>query len=160
VLTPFAGLSFKGALAETKLTWGASLLMTGDGWMGVELDFGHTPAFYGDGLVPDNDSSLMTVAANFAVGLPIGGERGPGIRPYALGGLALIRSHVDAGALTVDANHVGLTGGAGILLFFTDQFGLRGDLRYFRSLQDLVVAGVEVDPIDFWRATVGFSLRF
>ncbi len=160
VLTPFAGLSFKGALSETKLTWGASLLMTGDGWLGVELDFNHTPAFYGDGLVPDSDSGAMTVTGSVVVGVPIGGEHGPGLRPYVVGGIGLLRSHVDGAVDRVTANHVALSGGAGLLIFFDDHFGVRGDLRYFRSLQDLNAGPIEIDPIDFWRATVGVSFRF
>jgi hypothetical protein len=163
VLTPFAGLAFKGTLPDTKLTWGTSLLMTGEGWTGVEIDFGHTPSFYGDGLVPDADSSLTTLMASLAVGLPFGGEHGPGIRPYAIGGMGLMRSHLDAAAGDTTVNQIGITGGAGIMLFFGDHTGLRGDLRYFRALQDFEVdnaGGIDLDTVNFWRATIGFSLRF
>jgi len=44
-----------------------------------------------------------------------------------------------------------------------DNFGLRGDVRYFRSLQD-DNGGDDIDlgfgSFDFWRATVGATFRF
>jgi hypothetical protein len=38
--------------------------------------------------------------------------------------------------LHVDATGWGFNVGAGAMFFLSDRFGLRGDLRYFRSLQD------------------------
>lgn len=163
VLSPFAGLAFKGSLPDAKLTWGASLLMTGEGWTGVEIDFKHTPSFYGDGLVPDTDNNLTTLMASLALGLPIGGEHGPGLRPYVIGGAGWLRSHLDASNGDASVNQIGVTGGAGMLIFFNDHLGIRGDLRYFRGLQDFEIdegAGVDLGSISFWRATIGASLRF
>ena len=57
----------------------------------------------------------------------------------------------------------GFNVGGGAMFFFTDKFGLRGDLRYFRSLED-------VEPVDdlnigladfrFWRGSIGVTFRF
>jgi hypothetical protein len=80
VLTAFAGVSFKGALPDTKMTSGTSLLVTSDGWAGVEVDFVRTPSFLDDGLVPDTDSRLTTLMGNLALALPISGKHGLGVR--------------------------------------------------------------------------------
>jgi len=63
----------------------------------------------------------------------------------------------------VSANDFGISAGAGVIGFFNDHVGARGDLRYFRSLQDsttdpgLVLA---IGKFHFWRATAGVALRF
>ena len=47
--------------------------------------------------------------------------------------------------------------------FVRENFGLRGDVRYFRSVQDSDL-GDDIDfdfgSFDFWRATVGATFRF
>ena len=58
--------------------------------------------------------------------------------------------------------------GGGLNGYFNEHVGLRGDVRYFRSLQgDDDADGIIIDPrlfdlgeFDFWRATVGVSFRF
>ena len=44
-----------------------------------------------------------------------------------------------------------------------ENFGIRGDVRYFRSVQDSD-AGEDIDfdfgSFDFWRATFGVTFRF
>jgi len=69
----------------------------------------------------------------------------------------------------VARNDFALNVGGGIQANFNDHLGLRGDIRYFRSLQGEPGAdgGIIIDPrdfdlgdFDFWRATVGLSLRF
>ena len=47
--------------------------------------------------------------------------------------------------------------------FFTDNIGLRGDVRYFRSLQDNEPDDefdVALSDFRFWRGTVGVTFRF
>ena len=63
---------------------------------------------------------------------------GPGVRPYASGGIGLLRTNVSGGDLFDDlsTNELGVNVGAGAHVFFSDNVGMRGDIRYFRSLQD------------------------
>jgi hypothetical protein len=53
--------------------------------------------------------------------------------------------------------------GGGVTGFFTDNVGIRGDLRYFRSLQDNEPDGnldLGLSGFHFWRGTVGVTFRF
>jgi hypothetical protein len=45
----------------------------------------------------------------------------------------------------------------------SDNFGLRGDVRYFRGLQDNQPSGpldFAVSDLRFWRGTLGATFRF
>jgi len=103
---------------------------------------------------------------NLIVGIPVGGTRGAGLRPYVAGGVGLIRTGFarrldDDGPTT---NDVGFNLGGGVMGFFSDHFGLRGDLRYLRNIRsDFTDADFNPDfdlgDLDFWRATVGIVIR-
>ena len=46
---------------------------------------------------------------------------------------------------------------------FNDNFGIRGDIRYFRSLQDNEPDNdldLNLGSFDFWRGTVGLTFRW
>ena len=65
--------------------------------------------------------------------------------------------------LHVDATDWGFNVGAGAMFFLSDRFGLRGDLRYFRSLQDNEPDDefdVAFGDFRFWRGTAGITIRF
>jgi len=88
--------------------------------------------------------------------------------PYVTGGAGLLRMKVtsDEGQFTSSTVEPGFNAGAGIVGFLRDGIGLRGDLRYFRSFQDLPPSwtrGVAIDiapgHFDFWRASVGITIR-
>ena len=63
----------------------------------------------------------------------------------------------------VNSTDWGFNVGGGVAGFFTDNFGLRGDVRYFRSLQDNEPDDefdVALGSFSFWRGTVGLVFRF
>ena len=55
---------------------------------------------------------------------------------------------------------------SGVAGFFTDNIGIRGDVRYFRSLEDIesdvedLDLDVSLGDLRFWRGTVGVTFRF
>ena len=180
LLTPFVGWNWGGTANllegddfddefEQKAMFGASLAWMGAGVFGFEVDFGFSPNFFentsGSGDFEFADSNLTTVMGNLIIGVPIGGQHGVGFRPYAVGGVGLVKSRLGSSGdvFNVDSTDWGFNVGAGALFFFSDNVGLRGDVRYFRSLQD-------VEPIDdfnirfanfrFWRGTLGVTIRF
>jgi len=181
LFTPYVGWNWGGTAGfsdsfgdfedqfERQVNYGASLAWMGAGILGFEVDFGYSPNFFEDTSGGDDfewgDSNVTTLMANLTVGAPFGGQTGAGIRPYASGGVGIIRTRIgDAGDLfNVSSNDWGVNVGAGVAGFFSDHVGLRGDVRYFRSLQDN-------DPDDdldlalgsfrFWRGTVGVMFRF
>jgi hypothetical protein len=186
LLTPFIGANFGGsadvndAVAgvslgnkfEHKLDYGASLAWMGAGVVGWELDFGYSPNFFETGTASNNafqftnDSNVTTLTGNVIVGVPIGGTHGASVRPYAVGGVGLIRTNVqDAGQFfnRVGTNDFGFDLGAGVGGFFTENVGIRGDVRYFRSFQDNNPGGgtdIGLSNFHFWRGTVGVTFKF
>ena len=180
LFTPYLGANFGGNANfgefndfddefERRVDFGASLGWMGAGVIGVELDFGYSPNFFeateGTGDFEFGDSNVTTLMGNILVGVPVGGQVGPGIRPYGSGGLGLIRSQITGTTLfnDLDSNDLGVNIGGGVHGFFSDNVGLRGDLRYFRSLQDTEPDGdldLGLSDFDFWRGTVGVTFRW
>jgi len=178
-LTPWLGVNFGGNANfgdvgdfsdnfEKKAVFGGTATWMGKGIVGVEADFGWAPNFFEvtTGAAPTDfgDGNLTTLMGNVVVGAPVGGQHGPGIRPYGSGGIGLIRSRVDGGGLFNDlsSNDLGINVGGGVYGYINDRVGIRGDLRYFRSLQDNQ-PGSDVDfalsDFHFWRASVGVTFR-
>ena len=183
VVTPFLGWNFKGAADvqgdggtafsdkfEKKINYGVSLASMGAGAVGFELDFGYSPNFFetgttGSGFDFTNDSNVTTLMANAIVGIPIGGQRGGSVRPYVVGGVGLIRTNVqDAGQFfdVTTKNDFGFDVGGGVMGFFAQNAGIRGDIRYFRGFSgsDENATGLGVADFNFWRGSVGVSFRF
>ena len=164
--TDFAG-DFEDEF-ERRVNYGASLAWMGAGAVGFEVDFGYSPNFFQTTTGDDfqwGDSNVTTLMANLTVGAPIGGQTGVGIRPYASGGVGLIRTRIDDAEdlFNVSSNDWGMNVGGGIAGFFNDNIGLRGDVRYFRSLQDNEPGGefdIALGQFRFWRGTLGVMLRF
>jgi hypothetical protein len=178
LFTPYLGVTFGGAADfgdvgdlddnfEKKVTYGGSLAWMGAGIVGFEVDFGSTPNFFetttGVGDFDWGDSNVTTLMGNLVVGAPIGGQSGVGVRPYGTVGIGLLRSNVSVDGLFDDlsTNELGMNIGGGAHVFFNDNVGLRGDLRYFRGLQgDDDDFGFDLGDFDFWRGTVGVTFRF
>jgi opacity protein-like surface antigen len=176
ILSPFLGTTLGSELTDSedpddefakKLNYGATLTYMGGGIIGFEIDFGYAPEFFepnDDDFDLIDESNLTTLMVNLVLGAPIGGQTGPGIRPYASGGVGLIRSHSESvgDVFDVDSNSFGLDVGGGVMGFFSDNFGVKGDLRFFRSLTDLSDDDIDVDlgTFRFWRASMGAVIRF
>ena len=96
LIIPFIGVNFGGdsgaefgdAADASRFNWGASFAWMGAGVFGFEGDFGYSPDFFGK-----NDlggSSVFTATGNLLLGIPFGGQKGFGIRPYGLAGIGLM----------------------------------------------------------------------
>jgi len=165
-VSPFAGVDFGGGVAEApKLDFGGSA-----GWItgavGFEVDASHRPDFFGVTDVPDvlfGRSSVTTVMFNALVMVPFGGSR---FHPYAVGGAGLLRSNIgDADDFIHGrSNNFGFNVGGGVMADWRDRIGIRGDVRYFRDLQDFEgdreFFGARTGKLDFWRAVGGVVFRF
>ena len=174
-VSPFLGANFGGSAdfgdfpdaddeVERRLDLGATV-----GWnpnvVGFEVDFGWSPNFFedtaGDRNFEFGDSNVTTLMTNLLISAP----PGTGIRPYVSTGLGLIRANISSAGLFNDlsTNDLGLNIGAGVNGQFTDRVGLRGDLRYFRSMQDDEPDNdldLSIADFDFWRGTVGLTFRW
>jgi opacity protein-like surface antigen len=163
--TPYVGANLGGDTEENSVNFGGSLGFMGAGVFGFEVDFGYSPDFWANELVPTFDGNVTSLMGNLIVGIPIGGQTGGGVRPYVSGGAGLLRSKLDDvdDLFDVDENSFGVNAGGGVMVFFSDNVGARGDLRYFRSLQgddDEDDLDLSFGSFDFWRASVGITFRF
>jgi opacity protein-like surface antigen len=180
LFTPFVGGNLGGSVTsrfadfvgdQSRTTFGGSLAVMSGGIFGIEGDLGFTPKFFGTdvqlGGVPVSvaRNNVLTAMANLTVGVPIQGRGGPGIRPYAVGGVGLIRQQFDlvGGLVGYSANDLGYNVGGGVLIFPSAHVGIRGDLRYFRSVGgDTVSDLLDLQPgaFNFTRASVGVTFRY
>ena len=171
LIVPFFGANFGGNSGESlgdatdakKFDWGVSLGWMGAGVIGVEGDIGYSPDFYGKNDV--GGSSVLSLMGNLLVGLPFGGQQGFGIRPFGLVGLGILKSDLESfdEAFGLDDSEVVWNFGGGLLLFFNSNVGIRGDVRYFRTLTDIDFGPINLagdDAIDYTRGSVGLVIRF
>jgi opacity protein-like surface antigen len=99
------------------------------------------------------------------VGVPIGGQQGLGIRPYATAGVGMVRRTLNFSGFDVfDGSDLAYTLGGGVMGYFSDHVGLRADYRYLRNFEVDDVSLTDVDfsrgSFDFSRASVGVLFRF
>lgn len=180
VFTPFIGWNFGSSADvtgtggpgfkdkfEKKIDYGASLMGMGGGPVGFEIDFGYSPNFFetsttASGFQFASSSNVTTLMGNLVVGAKSGT-----VRPYVVGGVGLLRTRVQDVDETFDVsskNDFGLDVGGGVIGFFSDNVGLRGDVRYFRGFRGTSdsdnPAGIALADFSFWRGSVGVSFKF
>ncbi len=163
-ISPLVGFDFGGvsgcpAIAECedkRLNAGMAFGRMGP-VLGVETEIAYARNFFGD--APDVASSLLTWTGNVML-IPDFGV----LRPYGLIGIGLIRPRVE---LTVPGvvnahNQLGWNVAGGAMLFFGRHVGLRADIRYFRSVQEIPVLEIPIEGerIDFGRASAALVFRF
>ena len=177
-LTPFVGWNFGSSADvtgtggptvsnkfEKKIDYGASLMGIGAGPVGFELDFGYSPNFFettttGNGFEFTSKSNVTTLMANVAIGANQGG-----VRPYFVAGVGLLRTNVQDVGEVFDVNtknDFGMDIGGGVMGFFSNNVGIRGDIRYFRGFRgtDDNATGLTLGDFKFWRGSLGLSLKF
>src|SRR5262245_27204508 len=143
-LNPWAGVVFGNDSAEKKFgSFGVAVGDTGH-IVGFEVNFGYAPDLF-DEVVDNSELDLM---ANIMIG-PMVGDNGYGVRPFVGGGLGVIRTSF---ADESEAD-LGFNAGGGLFINFSPRIGVRGDLRYFRTISDSSV------ELDFWRAQLGITIR-
>ena len=168
-LTPFVGGNFSGDTNTNsrKAPFGVSFGYMGAGIIGYETQISYTPSFFGDSnLIGTNN--VFSLMGNLIVGAPVGTSEHQ-IRPYVSGGVGLLRSRIGGNAtdlFNVTSNDFGMNLGAGAMGFFSEHVGLRGDVRYFRSLNgsrsflDPINLTSNTGHFNFWQATAGVAFKF
>jgi opacity protein-like surface antigen len=165
-ISPFIGYNYSGdagcpeitGCEDKNLNLGIAVGSLGS-VVGTELEFGYAQDFFGD--TPGVSSSVLTLMGNFM----LAPRFGP-VQPYGVAGVGLIKTHVElstADLLDAENNSFGWNAGFGLIAFFGDHVGVRGDIRYFRAFQDfegvLGFLGGRT-KIDFGRASAGVVFRF
>jgi outer membrane protein with beta-barrel domain len=126
--------------------------------VGGEFEFNFIDQFFGQ--TTGVSSNLFTMMGNVMFAPKVGA-----IQPYVLTGLGLMKTHVEfttAGLTSTNNNNLAWDIGGGVIGFFTPHFGVRGDLRYFHSFQDLSVLNLSLSntKIDYGRVAGAVILKF
>jgi len=142
---------------QNRFGYGVGLGVMGN-LLGFEEEVSYTPNFFGD--IPGVTSSVLTLTSNLLL-IP---KLGP-IRPYGEIGVGLIRSHLATTPVTLiqsDTNNFGWDVGGGLMIALAPHVGVRGDLRYFKSLQDFSLVGITLSgqQLDFGRLTGALVVKF
>lgn len=173
LITPYIGSAFGGrttlfdldigAASAKHWTFGGGAAWLSDQVLGVEADFAMVPGFFENsseaGLI--TGSRVTTLMGNVLAALPLSVSR-ESLRPYVTGGLGLIHATADDFiGLNESGDWLGLQVGAGAIGLISERAGVRFDLRHFRALsRDTTLRGERASKLSFWRATVGFTLRY
>jgi opacity protein-like surface antigen len=171
LITPFFGANFGGdsgeelsdAVDASQYNWGVSLAWMGAGVFGFEGDIGYSDDFFGT--TDRGGSSVLTMSGNLLLGIPFGGQRGFGVRPYGVVGVGVVRPEGEAfpESEAFGDNHIAWNFGGGVKVFFASHVGMRADFRYFRTFEAVDLFDVDVNEagdLDFTRGSIGFILRF
>lgn len=132
------------------------------GALGPVLGFETEIAFINDffGVTPLLQSNVLTLMGNVMLAPKIGP-----VRPYGVAGLGLIKTNVEftsASLLDVTNNNFGWNLGFGVMFFFGEHVGIRGEIRHFHAFQDLEILGIPIGDtkLDFGRAAAGVVFTF
>ena len=165
-ISPFIGYNFGGDTGcpsisnceDKHLNWGVGVGAVG-GLFGVEAEFAFIPNFFGE--VPGTENSVFTFMGNFL----LAPKFGP-VQPYGTIGLGLIKSHTDLSLSGLiedqDESDFGWNAGGGIMIHFSDHFGIRGDVRYFHAFSALEFLGLNLGDtkLDYGRFSGALLVKF
>jgi hypothetical protein len=163
-ISPWIGLNVASPIDDGHTAFGVTTGYMGGGIFGFEADVGYTPDVFGSH-APLRADSAITVMGNAIVGVPIGGTHGAGVRPFVSAGLGVVRTRSEEGTIgdvTRSTNGFDYNIGVGMMGFFSDHFGMRGDVRYLGVLEDTNRgAGVDLDAtrLRHWRVSAGVTFR-
>lgn len=162
-ISPFLGVNFANNSGNGRANFGVAAGWMGAGIAGLEFDLGYAPNFFGS-QGDFGGNNVLTAMGNLIVGVPAGGTHGAGVRPYATFGVGLIRTEVNGRPAPgfvpkISDENFGLDGGIGLMGFFAEHVGFRGDVRYFRNFRESPPNTVQFGAFHFWRASLGIVLR-
>ena len=168
--TTLIDLQYIGA-NRTKVTFGGSAALT-FGIVGVEADYAFIPQFFQD---PDPEpgstvepapvlaSHVQTLTGNVLLLAPLAWTR-ESLRPYVVGGLGWMDATVTYSEAPVNVNcdMTALNVGGGAIGLLSEGAGLRFDFRRVRGIGPTSPSCLAVSSprVNFWRATVGLTLRY
>jgi len=98
---------------------------------GFEEDLSYTKDFFGAGL--GAETSVFSAMSN----LLVLGKPGR-IQEYIVSGVGLVRLRVSLNQTAVNSSVIGYDLGGGANAFFTKHLGIRGDVRYLHTFQDVM----------------------
>lgn len=186
----FVGSDFGAATNNSALNYGGSVGYLWRGAVGAEFLAGFTPDFQptNNALFGSIHPDVNSYMVNLMGAVPIGTEAR--VQPFVSGGLGAIQmrtseisglagtgSATNAGGMNSQSQFAGNIGGG--VMAFAGNWGVRGDIRYFRAFNNNNVTnttglttgsgsdtgangvfGSVLPGLDFWRANIGLAFRW
>jgi opacity protein-like surface antigen len=167
-INPFAGTTLSSptdAGSHTKPGFGVAFGSVGK-VVGAETEFAYFPELIDNSANALAKSRVISLSASTLIGPKIGA-----VKPYFAFGFGNLRLNVTKASSvlvpdpeSISSNHFTFNAGGGVMGFFMEHLGARGDLRYTKAfgfkLTDLEGAGLSLDKFNFWRATFGLVVKF
>jgi hypothetical protein len=149
---------------SNQLSFGGVVGHMAGGIFGGEFDIAYTKNFFGDAPGVEGNS-LLTLMPALIIGIPIGGQKGGGVRPYAIAGIGTTKRDVTVNGLEVfDGWDLAYAFGGGVTVYFSNHVGVNAEYRYLRNFEvdEISVNGVDVDngTFNFHRAAFGVAFRY
>jgi len=174
-IVPFAGMKFGGttsiadfelAAGKKKLVLGIGARVVSDSILGFEVEFGNIAGYFGneevaaDTPLVKSGSYVNDLTGSVVLSLPPS-FTGGGLRPYAVVGGGLIHAETEDiyEVVTVRRTVPALNLGIGAVGMFTNNVGVRFDVRHLRSLTRDAPTGGVGHSISYSRFTIGLLLR-
>jgi opacity protein-like surface antigen len=166
-ISPLIGYDFGGDSGcpeirnckDKRLNIGVALGVLG-AILGFEEEIADARNFFGE--VPGQSSSVVTIMSNLMI-VP---RLGP-IHPYVVGGLGLMKTHVDFSTSTLlktTDNSLAWDLGGGAIVLFSPHFGVRGDIRHFHAMKRSTVPLLDTvftdARLNFGRASASVVFAF
>ncbi|HTL01002.1 MAG TPA: outer membrane beta-barrel protein [Vicinamibacterales bacterium] len=166
-ISPFLGTTLSSpsdAGSHTKPGYGVAFGALGK-VIGGETEIAYFPELLDNSANAIAKNKIVTFSGNTLIGPTIGR-----VKPYV--GLGAGNLHLNVTSLSnvvlpnadFSKNYFTFNVGGGVIGFFTDHLGARGDLRYTRAfgikIEDLATTGLSLDKFNFWRATFGLAVKF
>lgn len=172
LLTPFIGVKLDGETSLIDLERGAgkrsmivggSVMILGNGPLGVEGDFGYLPGFLGSKTFFVASSRAMTLTGNVVIAAPVQITR-ESLRPFVVAGVGWMNARL-LGAAALSASkldELALDVGGGAIGTLTRRTSVRFEIRRFQNLTEHDATGGSIGRtrLRFWRADVGLALRY
>jgi opacity protein-like surface antigen len=164
-ISPFIGYNFSGDSGCPEITdckdkhanYGASFGALGS-IVGFEAEVAYTSDFFG--ATSTQTTNVLTFMSNFM----LAPKFGP-IQPYGFAGVGLMRTTIESVGQNEDSNQVAWDAGGGLMAFFNEHIGVRGDVRYYHSFEvldalGLVDLGIKETKLDFGRFSIAAVFKF
>ena len=166
-ISPFLGTTLSSpsdAGSHTKPGYGVAFGALGK-VIGGETEIAYFPELLDNSANAIAKNKIVTFSGNTLIGPTVGR-----VKPYL--GLGAGNLHLNVTSLSnvvlpnadFSKNYFTFNVGGGVIGFFTDHLGARGDLRYTRAFgikfEDLETTGLSLDKFNFWRATFGLAVKF
>jgi Outer membrane protein beta-barrel domain len=160
-INPWGGVVFGNDQAETGFrSFGVSFGSAGHGLVGTETNVGLTPGIFGNSV----ENYLLDIMAGVTIGPTFDSKAGHDVRPFGLIEFGTVRTSIDGiGTGTRMArNDIGVSIGGGATIAVNDRVGVRGDVRYFRTVRGEDAANslnVSLANFHYWRTAIGITLH-